>query len=95
MSINEEIIEARIREINDALQTLKLLKAKTFKELTLHEKLSIRYLIIQLVEASSSICMHILLNVFNEKPEGFPECFTRLGVKGNTPETLNQTSLSG
>jgi uncharacterized protein YutE (UPF0331/DUF86 family) len=89
MSINEEIIEARIREINDALQTLKLLKAKTFKGLTLHEKLSMRYLIIQLVEATSSICMHILLNLFNEKPEGFPECFTRLGVKGIIPQRLS------
>lgn len=88
MSINEEIIETRIREINDALQTLKPLKTKNFKELTLHEKLSIRYLIIQLVEAASSICTHILLNIFNEKPEGFPECFTRLSTKNIMPQKL-------
>jgi len=29
-----------------------------------------------------------ILNVFNERPEGFPECFGRLGVKGVIPEGL-------
>lgn len=82
MSLNEETIEARIREVNDAVQMLRDLTAKGFGELTVHERLSMRYLLIQLVEASSSICMYILLGAFNEKAEGFPECFARLGGKG-------------
>jgi uncharacterized protein YutE (UPF0331/DUF86 family)/predicted nucleotidyltransferase len=49
--------------------------------LTIYEKLSIRYLTIQLVEAASSFCMHILLNSFNERAEGHSDCFTRLGDK--------------
>jgi len=88
MPVNEELVEARIREINDAVQMLMNLTAKGFGELTFHERLSIRYLIIQLVEAASSICMHILLSVFNERAEGFPECFARLGIKGVIPEDL-------
>ena len=84
MPVNEEIIEARIREINDAAEILRGLTAKVFGELTVHERLSMRYLVIQLVEAASSICMHILLNVFNERAEGFPECFARWALKRHT-----------
>lgn len=83
-----ELIEARIREINDAPQTLKSILAKRFEELTIYERLSVRYLVIQLVEASASICTRILLSVYNEAVEGFPQCFTRLGFKGILPEDL-------
>jgi uncharacterized protein YutE (UPF0331/DUF86 family) len=88
MPVNEEQIEARIREINDAIEMLRDLVAKDFEELIVYEKLSMRYLLIQSVEAASSICMHILLGVFNERVEGFPECFTRLGAKGIIPSDL-------
>ena len=88
MSINDEYVEARIREINDAIQMLKQLTTKDFGELTVYEKFSMRYLIIQLVEAASSICVHILLGVYKEKVEGFPECFIRLGTKGIISENL-------
>jgi uncharacterized protein YutE (UPF0331/DUF86 family) len=94
MSVDRELIEARIREINDAIKVLKDLTSKDFMQLTLYEKLSIRYLIIQLVEAASSICMHILLEVFNETAEGFPECFVRLGLKGMIPEDLSHKLAS-
>ncbi len=81
MPINTEYVESRVREINDAIKMLKKTTYKNFNELTEYELLAIRYLIIQLVEAASSICLHILLKVFNEKPEGFPECFMRLADK--------------
>jgi len=83
-----ESINARIREINDALQILRDILAKRFEELTLYERLSLRYLVIQLVEASASICVRILLNFYNEVAEGFPQCFARLGAKGVLPEDL-------
>jgi len=88
--VNEELIEARIREINDAVQMIRDLVARDFGRLTIYEKLSIRYLVIQLIEAASSICMHLLISVFNEKVEGFPECFTRLGVRDVIPSSLAQ-----
>ena len=70
MSINRELIEARIREINDSIEMVEQLLSKRYEEMTLYELLSLRYLLIQLVEASSSICVHLLLNVFHERPEG-------------------------
>lgn len=86
--VNEELVEARFREINDAVQLLRELVAKGFPSLSVHEKLSMRYLIIQAVEASSSICLHILYSVYNERAEGFPQCFSRLGQKGVIPVDL-------
>ena len=85
--INESV-EARIREINDALQLLRNIVAKDFDELTIYERLSARYLIIQLVEAAASVCVRVLLRVYNETAEGYPECFMRLGLKGVLPEDL-------
>jgi len=84
----DESVEARFREINDALELLRGLVAKRFDELTVYEGLSLRYLIIQLVEASASICVRLLLSVYHETVEGFPECFMRLGLKGVLPEDL-------
>jgi uncharacterized protein YutE (UPF0331/DUF86 family) len=83
-----ESINARIGEINDALQILRDILAKRFEELTLYERLSLRYLVIQLVEASASICVRILSSFYNEVAEGFPQCFARLGAKGVLPEDL-------
>lgn len=59
MSINRELIEARIREINDSIEMVEQLVSKRYEEMTLYELLSLRYLLIQLVEASSSICIHL------------------------------------
>jgi len=88
ISINKEYIEARIRELNDSIQLLRELTTKDFGKLTLYEKLAMRYLVIQIVESASSICVHILLNVFKEKVEGFPECFVRLQLKNILPKDL-------
>jgi len=82
LEVNKDLIEARIREINSAVQMLRELVDREFGELSIYEKFSIRYLVIQLVEAASSICLHILLNVFGERAEGFPECFVRLSSRG-------------
>ena len=93
MEINREVVEARVREVNDAVKLLEEILSKDFEELTVHEKLSMRYLVIQLVEAASSICIQ-LLNLFNESTEGFPECFIRLGAKGVIPEGLGRSLAS-
>jgi hypothetical protein len=52
LATNAESIEARIGEMNDAIQVLGSLVTKDFAELTIYEKLSMRYLVIQLVEAA-------------------------------------------
>jgi len=88
MKFNLDLLEARIREINEASQLLKELLMKKFEEFTIHERLSMRYLLIQLVEAATSICVQILYSLFNERAKGYPDCFSRLGAKNVIPEDL-------
>jgi len=86
--VNKDYLEMRIREINDAAQIIREITNKDFDKLSIYEKISLRYLIIQLVEAAAAICIHILANVFNERAIGYPDCFSRLGLKGVIPEEL-------
>ncbi len=46
-----------------------------------------RYLVIQLVEAASSACLH-LLAAQGERAEGYPECFLRPSQKGMMSDSL-------
>jgi uncharacterized protein YutE (UPF0331/DUF86 family) len=79
MGLNLDAVEARFREINDALIDLRRLLWKNFEELSVHERMSMRYLVIQLVEAAASISVHLLSRLFDERAEGYAECFRRLG----------------
>ncbi|MFQ6062788.1 MAG: DUF86 domain-containing protein [Methanosarcinales archaeon] len=88
------MIEARIREINDAKDILKTALGKNYEELTIHENMSMRYLVVQLVEASAGICMHILSRAYTERAENYPDCFIRLGAKGIIPKDLEVSLVS-
>ena len=88
MVVDRDLVEARVREIHDAVRLLEELTARGFEELTLHEKLSMRYLVIQLVEAAVSICVHLLAEGFDERAESYPGCFARLGELGIVPRDL-------
>ncbi len=88
MVVDRDLVEARVREIHDAVRLLEELTARGFEELTLHEKLSMGYLVIQLVEAAASICVHLLAEGFDERAESCPGCFARLGELGIVPRDL-------
>jgi uncharacterized protein YutE (UPF0331/DUF86 family) len=85
---DREVIESRIRDVNDALQLLSHLMLRGFEELSVHEKLSMRYLVIQLVEASASICVRVLISLYNESIESYAQCFYRVAAKGFIPGDL-------
>ncbi len=79
--VEAEAVEARIREIDDSIRLLRELTSRPFDSLGLHEILAMRYLIIQLVEAASGACLHLLASV-GERAEGYPNCFARMGELG-------------
>ena len=68
-----------MREIRDAVRLLGELAAKEFEELSLHERLSMRYLVIQLVEAAAGLCVHLLAEEFGEKAESYPSLLQQAG----------------
>ena len=39
---------------------------------------SLRYLIIEAVEAMANICNHILTRIIGQVPKGYPDCFEKL-----------------
>ena len=88
MAADRDLVEARVREIHDAIRLLEELAARKFEELTIHERLSMRYLVIQLVEAAAGICLHLLAERYDERAESYPGCFSRLGELGLIPRDL-------
>ena len=59
MPVDPDVLRYRIDDIHSAISELKDLVSKSFEELSSHEKYSMRYLIISLVEALVSLCAHI------------------------------------
>lgn len=49
---------------------------------------SLRYLLIQAVETTASICNHILTRVKGMVPRGYPDCFEKLADAGIIPQEL-------
>lgn len=94
MGLNLEAVEARVREINEALQSLRELIGREFQSLGVYEKLSVRYLVVQLVEAASSVCIHVLSRAFDETAEAYPDCFLRLGERRAIPKDLAERLAS-
>ena len=89
-AVNMDLIRKRLSEIRDAARLLEKYLQKPFRELDLSEILSVRYLIIQLVELSAAICMHVLITVYREYPEGYPSCFILMSRKGLISNELGE-----
>jgi uncharacterized protein YutE (UPF0331/DUF86 family) len=94
MGLNPDAAEARFREINEALTDLRGLLGKNFEELSVHERMSMRYLVIQIVEAAASVSVHLLSRLFDERAEGYADCFRRLGERKAIAEGLAERLAS-
>jgi len=94
MGLNLDAVEARFREINDASLALRGLMEKDFEELSFHERMSMRYLVIQLVEAAASVSVHLLSRLFDERVEGYADCFRRLGERKVIAKGLSERLAS-
>lgn len=86
--IDKQLVLKRITEIRDTVDFLKEILDKAFNELNKTEILSIRYSIIQLVEAAATICLHIMHTVYGFYPESYPSCFLIMHEKGWIPKNL-------
>jgi len=94
MSLNFDAVEARFREINEALSDLGELLDQSFEDLSLHERMSMRYLVIQLVEAAASVSVHLLSRLYDERAESYAGCFRRLGERKVISEGLAERLAS-
>lgn len=94
MGLNLDAVEARFREMDEALLGLRGLVGKNFGELSNYERMAMRYLVIQLVEAAASVSVHLLSGLFDERVEGYADCFRRLGARQMITEGLAERLAS-
>ncbi len=89
-TVNRELIASLVGEIREDVLRAKELASRPFEELSLYERLALRYLVIELVEASATICIHLLRKLYGIEAEGYPQCFLKLGRLGLIPASLAQ-----
>jgi uncharacterized protein YutE (UPF0331/DUF86 family) len=80
--IDKAYLKNRIKEAKESIKEMERITSKSFMNLTIDEKYSLRYQIIVLVEAIGSICLHIAIENFNYEPESYSECIKYLEKKG-------------
>jgi uncharacterized protein YutE (UPF0331/DUF86 family) len=92
MPVDVSQLKQRIAEVLDAKKELKRLTLKSYAELSLDEKYSIRYHVIVLAEALGGVCLHVAKEDLKQEPLSYSECFRLLdeeGVCGNCAKDLS------
>ena len=73
MPVNFDVVRTRVYEVKSAINELLRLTSKSYNELSLDEKYSIRYNIIMLVEALVALCLHIAREVYSYTPKSYTD----------------------
>ncbi len=81
MPIDRDVVSSRIAEIRECIRELLKLASKPYEELSIYERYSMRYLIIVLVEALVSLCIHVAKEVFEYVPKSYVDCVKYVGEK--------------
>jgi uncharacterized protein YutE (UPF0331/DUF86 family) len=78
--INTEKLKVLEKDLLDTVAEIRLIITAT-EEIFIKEKkdiFSLRYLLIEAVEAMANICNHILARITGQVPKGYPDCFEKL-----------------
>jgi uncharacterized protein YutE (UPF0331/DUF86 family) len=80
MEVNLENLKNRISEIRENTEKIKKYASIPDSEFWQDERnlLAIKHLLLQSIEASGSICSHVLAKKFFKSSSSFPECFENL-----------------
>ena len=78
--INIEKIKTLEKDLLDTVHEIKSLIALEEEVFIKDQKniYSLRYLLIEAVEAMANICNHILTRIIGQVPKGYPDCFEKL-----------------
>jgi uncharacterized protein YutE (UPF0331/DUF86 family) len=83
MSLDKEIIRAKINEILGIVAELRRITSKGYGEMSIDEIYSMRYNTIILAESLASLCFYIALKYFNLSPRFYSECFKEVSQRLN------------
>jgi uncharacterized protein YutE (UPF0331/DUF86 family) len=67
--VNKDFMEKLTSEIKEAILIIARYSSKSFKEISDAEKYALRYNLIVVTEALSSLAIHIVRRVFGSRPE--------------------------
>jgi len=78
--INTEKIKTLGKDLIDTVSEIKSITSIKEEAFVKERKniFSLRYLLIEAVEAMANICNHILTRVAGQVPKGYPDCFEKL-----------------
>jgi len=78
--INIEKIKTLEKDLLDTVSEIKSIIASKEKIFIKEQRniYSLRYLLIEAVEAMANICNHILARITGQVPKGYPDCFEKL-----------------
>jgi uncharacterized protein YutE (UPF0331/DUF86 family) len=83
MSLDKEIIRAKINEILGIVAELRRITSKGYGEMSIDEIYSMRYNTIIIAESIASLCFYIASKYFNMSPRFYSECFKEVSQRLN------------
>lgn len=81
MPADKDVIAYRVSDARLALSELRRLASKSFGEMSVDERYSMRYNIIALVEAIVSLCIHIAVEEYGLRPRTYREALRLVSEK--------------
>ena len=90
-NINLEKLKKRISEIKENCEKIRKYSSIPDNQFWKDERnaLAIKHLLLQSIEASASICNHVLAKKFSKSPSSFAECFECLYEAGVVDKKLS------
>jgi uncharacterized protein YutE (UPF0331/DUF86 family) len=91
MEINLEMLKARASDVEEAVKKIRIYVDLSDEVFWQDERnlFTVKYLLLQAMEAIGSICVHVLAKEFQVPVSSYAACFERLGEKGVIPSHLS------
>ena len=89
-NLDIERLQARVNDIDERVVKIKHYAAFDDATFWADERNinTIKLLLLEAIEAASSICIHLCAKVLKEAPAGYADCFSRLCAGGLVPAAL-------
>ena len=81
LPVDAELIRSRVDDARRCISEIRRLTGVPFTDLSMDQVYSLRYNIIVLVESLASIAIHILVEEYSYRPEGYSDAFEKMAYR--------------
>ena len=94
--IDTEKLKSRVLTIRENVAKIEQYAKLTDEEFWADERnlYSIKYLMLESIEAAASLCSHLVAHYGGQSPSSFPECFETLGRLGIVSDELSDKLIA-